>query len=132
MKQFKALLTAGALIVLVIACRGPSQNETMLRAAGFEMLPATNTLQSAQLNNLPEGKIIKVHRNGTVYYTYPDAPNQVLYVGGQQQYQKYLRLRLGEEMAEEQLNYAQDPDAWWIWGSWWGPGGTRPWLASHP
>jgi len=121
LKQFKALLTAGALMALAIACRGPDQNETMLRTAGFKMLPATNSLQSAQLNNLPEGKIIKVHRSGTVYYTYPDAPNQVLYVGGQEQYQKYLRLRLGEEMADEQLNYAQDPDSWWIWGPWWPP-----------
>jgi len=127
MKKIKALLTGGVLVALAIACRSTDNTATMLKASGFSMLPATNSLQSAQLNNLPEGKIIKVHRSGTVYYTYPDAPNQVLYVGQQEQYQKYLRLRLGEEMADEQLNYAQDPDSWWIWGPWWPPSqGSKP------
>src|SRR5215469_50184 len=118
MKQCKALLTIGALIALAIGCSSTTEHtENLLTAAGFKTLPVTNSQQGAHLNNLPEGKFITVHRNGTVYYTYPDAPKQVLYVGQQEQYQQYLILRLREQMAGTQLK-AVDEQAWEVWGPW--------------
>ena len=118
MKQFKALLTAGAFIAFAIGCSSTTEHtENLLTAAGFKTLQVTTSQQGAHLNNLPEGKFITVHRNGTVYYTYPDAPKQVLYVGQQEQYQQYLILRLREQMAGDQLK-AVDAQAWEVWGPW--------------
>ena len=127
MKQFKPLLIASAFIVLATGCASSSEHtESLLTAAGFKTLQATNTQQGAHLNNLPEGKFITVHRNGTVYYTYPDAPKQVLYVGQQEQYQAYLILRLREQMAGDQLK-AADEQPWEVWGPWGtGVGATNP------
>jgi hypothetical protein len=127
MKQLIALLTAAVLLTLAIGCTSSSEHtESLLTAAGFKTLQATNTQQGAHLNNLPEGKFITVHRNGTVYYTYPDAPKQVLYVGQQQQYQEYLILRLREQMAGDQLK-AVDEQPWEVWGTWaTGIGATNP------
>jgi hypothetical protein len=127
MKQFKALLTVGALIALANGCSTTTEHtENLLTAAGFKMLQVTNSQQGAHLNNLPEGKFITVHRNGTVYYTYPDAPKQVLYVGQQEQYREYLILRLREQMAGNQLK-AVDEKPWEVWGlSGTGVGATNP------
>src|SRR3974377_46119 len=112
MKQFIPLLIVSALTALAIGCTSTTEHtEKLLTAAGFKTLQATNTQQGAHLNNLPEGKFITVHRNGTVYYTYPDAPKQVLYVGQQEQYQEYLILRLREQMAGDQLK-AVDQQRW--------------------
>src|SRR5215469_8976462 len=118
MKQCKALLTIGALIALAIGCSSTTEHtENLLTSAGFKMLQVTNSQQGAHLNNLPEGKFITVHRNGTVYYTYPDAPKQVLYVGRQEQYQQYLMLLLREQTADDQLK-AVDEKPWEVWGAW--------------
>ena len=127
MNQLIVLFAVIALMDLAIGCSTTTEHtENLLTAAGFKTLQATNTQQGAHLNNLPEGKFITVHRNGTVYYTYPDAPKQVLYVGQQEQYQRYLILRLREQMAGDQLK-ALDEQAWEVWGPWGtGVGATNP------
>ena len=118
MNHLRVLFTAIALVALAIGCSSTTEHtENLLTAAGFKTLQATTTQQGAHLNNLPEGKFITVHRNGTVYYTYPDVPKQVLYVGQQEQYQEYLILRLREQMAGTQLK-AVDEQAWEVWGPW--------------
>ena len=126
MKLLKALLTAGAFVTLALGCSTTEPTENLLTAAGFKMLQVTNSQQRAHLDNLPEGRFITVHRNGTLYYTYPDAPKQVLYVGQREQYQQYLMLRLQEQMADSQLKaVAEQP--WEVWGPWGTGGGpTNP------
>jgi hypothetical protein len=114
-------------MALAISCSSTTEHtENLLTSAGFKILQVTNSQQGAHLNNLPEGKFIAVHRNGTVYYTYPDAPKQVLFVGQKEQYQEYLILRLREQMAGDQLK-AVDAKAWEVWGPWaTGVGATNP------
>jgi hypothetical protein len=89
----------------------------MLTAAGFKMVPADSQQKLAHLNSLPPGKITSVNRDGTLYYTYPDAKNNMLYVGQQEQYQEYQKLRLQKQMADEQLSAADmNEGAWGVWG----------------
>ena len=116
MNQFKVLFTAGALAALAIGCK-TSTREDMLTAAGFKMVPADSPQKLAHLTSLPPGKVTPVQRNGTLYYTYPDAKNNMLYVGQQEQYQEYQKLRLQKQMADEQLNAADMNEApWGVWG----------------
>src|SRR5215471_3120810 len=117
MKTFKALLTAGVLTALAIACSTTKSTENMLSAAGFKMVPADTPEKVAHLNSLPPGKITTVQRNGTLYYTFPDPKNNMLYVGQQPQYEQYQKLRLQNQMTQEQLSAAEmNENAWGVWG----------------
>lgn len=95
----------------------------MLSAAGFKTVPATTSQQQAHLKALPKGKITTVARDGTIYFIFPDAKNLVLYVGRDAQYRQYQKLRLENQMAEDQARAAQMGPGWDGWGPWgmWGP-----------
>jgi hypothetical protein len=118
--QLTALAIFALLIALAIGCSTIQENENMLSAAGFKMVPADTPEMKARLNSLPAGKITPVQREGTVYYTFPDPKNNVLYVGQEQQYQQYRLLGFQKQIADEQLNAAQlnNDAAWAFWEPW--------------
>jgi len=121
MKIFKALLATGVLVALAIGCSSTKSTENMLSAAGFKMVPADTPERVAHLNSLPPDKITTVQRNGTLYYTFPDPKNNILYVGQQPQYEEYQKLRLQNQMTQEQLSAAEmNENAWGVWGAWGG------------
>jgi hypothetical protein len=125
MKTIKSLLAASLLAALAIGCSTTHDKENMLSAAGFKMVPANTPARQAHLNSLPNDRITPVQRNGVTYYTFADRKNNVLYVGQEPQYQEYQRLRLKQQMAQEQLAAAQmnQEDEWGVWGAWGaGPG----------
>ena len=125
MKIFRTLLTAGAVLALAIGCSTTQDRESMLSAAGFKAVPADTPQREAHLKSLPDDRITQVQRNGTVYYTFPDQKNNILYVGQAEQYQRYQNLRLQKQMADEQLSAAQmyNDAPWGVWGGWaGGPG----------
>ena len=117
--MLKVFLTTGAAMALVIGCSTTPQKEDILSAAGFKMVPADTPERQAHLKSLPPDKITTVQRSGKLYYTFPDPKKNVLYVGGEQQYQQYRKLRLEKQMADEQLTAASmNEDAWNSWGPW--------------
>jgi hypothetical protein len=112
-----------ALVAFVTGCSTTKQTENLLSAAGFKAMPATTPQQQAHLKTLPAHKVTMVVRDGKTYYVYPDQPHKVLYVGQEAQYQEYQRLRLQNQMAEEQVQAAEmNSDA--AWGAWGGFGGV--------
>ena len=117
-----ALLTLGA------GCSTTKQTENLLSAAGFKITPATTPEQKAHLNSLPPGKVTVVQREGKTYFVFPDAKQQLLYVGQQAQYNEYQRLRVQKQMAEDQVQAAQSSaePAWGAWGGWGGLGWAEP------
>jgi hypothetical protein len=122
MKRLKALLTTGLLVALAMGCSTTSktnERESMLTAAGFKPMPADTPEKAAHLSSLPSGKITTVQRNGKLYYVFPDAKKNLLYVGQQDQYQAYQKLRMQKQLADEQLNTAEmNESAWGAWGPW--------------
>jgi hypothetical protein len=123
MKTFKALLITAAVIALAIGCATTKDRENMLSAAGFKMVPANTPERQAHLQSLPADKITPVQRGGITYYTFPDPKNNVLYVGQEQEYQRYRQLRVEKQMADEQMEAAQmNENAWGAWGGWGGRG----------
>lgn len=107
-----------ALAALVMGCASTKSKENMLSAAGFNAVPATTPQQQTQLQTLPKDKITTVARNGTTYYIFPDMKHQMLYVGNDAQYQQYQKLRLQNQMAEDQLQAAEMNSDWGGWGMW--------------
>jgi len=119
-KNLFSLFSLAALLALAAGCSTTKQTESLLSAAGFQIMPATTPEQKAHLKTLPAGKVTTVQRAGKTYFVYPDAAKQVAYVGQQPQYQEYQKLRLQKQMAEDQLQAAElnSEPGWNAWGVW--------------
>jgi len=109
-------------------CSTTKQTENMLSAAGFKIMPAATPEQQAHLKSLPPHKVTMVQREGKTYFVFPDQKQQVIYVGQQAQYDAYQKLRLQNQLAEEQMNAAElnSESAWGVWGGWGGMGFAEP------
>jgi hypothetical protein len=99
------------------------QTEEMLAAAGFTMKPADTPDKIFDLANLPPYKPIAQRRNGDIYYVYADpGVCRCVWVGDQQQYSQFQRLRLQKRIADEQLMAAQSSENamlhWDLWRPW--------------
>ena len=112
------ILGVAALVAFVTGCASTKGTENLLSAAGFNTIPANTPERQAHLKSLPPHKITMVVRDGKTYYVYPDQAHQVLYVGQETQYQEYQRLRLQNQMAEDQAQAAEMNAAagWDTWG----------------
>ena len=132
MKAFKASWTVGVVIALAVGCSSTrvstsekiSQRTSMLSAAGFKTVAANTPTREEHLKSLPRDRITAVQRLETTFYTFPDPKNNILYVGLEEEYQRYQNLRRQKQMPEEQLDATQmyNEGAWGIWSLGWGPG----------
>jgi len=120
MKKLKMLFSAGVLVALAFGCSTTASKESLLSSAGFKAVPANTPQTEAHLKSLPHGKITPVQRDGTVYYTFPDPKNKILYVGQEEQYRRYQNLRYQKQLANEQLAASQAfyDGPWGAWGAW--------------
>jgi hypothetical protein len=100
------------------------QIESTLAAAGFRMKPADTPERLAKLQALPQRKIITRQRDGEPVFLYADAEFcKCLYAGRQAEYDRYQRLALEKQIAQEHVaaaemneNAAMD---WGMWGPFW-------------
>ena len=107
-----------ALLALGVGCATTTKTENMLSAAGFKMMPAATPEQKAHLKTLPPDKVTMVQREGKTYFVFPDLKQQVLYVGQQAQYDEYQKLRIQNQLAQDQKSAAElnSEPAWGVWG----------------
>jgi len=90
-----------ALATFITACATPPRGPTaqsLLKSAGFKTLVASTDKQVAHLPTLPAGEVTVVEQSGKRYYVFPDAANNLLYVGTAKEYQTYLRLRADNQL----------------------------------
>ncbi len=115
-----SIVAALALVGLAIGCASTKHTENLLSAAGFKAVPATTPEQEAHLKALPPGKVTMVIRNGKTYYAFPDLKQNVLYIGQDPQYQQYQKLRIQEQLAQDQVDTAEmnTEASWNMWGPW--------------
>ena len=100
----------------------------MLSAAGFKIVPASTPEKQSHLKTLPPHKVTMVQRDGKTYFVFPDQKQQVLYVGQQEQYNEYQKLRMQAQLAAEEINAAElnSQAAWGTWGGWGGMSFVEP------
>ena len=75
------------------------RKEELLAQAGFKIKTVTTEKQKQHLDALAPNKVSAVTYNGKLYYAYPDAAHNQIYVGRQPQYIHYKQL-LGQRIAE--------------------------------
>jgi hypothetical protein len=114
------------LLALLVGCASwDAQNkESLLSAAGFRTRTPTTPNQQAMFNRMTPYKVERRIRNGKVLYAYADKQNNVVYLGGENEYQKYRQLALQQSIAQDQIEAAQineDASMYQDFGPYWGP-----------
>jgi hypothetical protein len=115
-----------ALAVLAVSCADLKNKENLAVAAGFKVITPVKPDQQALLPTLPADKVTRITYEGKTYYVLPDVKNNVAYVGGPAEYQAYQKLRLDQQMSNDNLEAAQmNQSASMNWGAWGGWGRIR-------
>ena len=116
----KKLVPVMALTLALTGCAAIRANEThwteqLLTAAGFQAEPAATAEELAHLRTLEARVFVKEMRNGEARYVYADPDVcRCLYAGSERQYQKYQKLLVAKEIAEEQASAV----GWTVWDRW--------------
>ncbi len=119
--SFVAILVA---VLGLSSCASWESNNTtsLLSAAGFHTRTPETAKQVELFNSLPPYKLERRVIRGKVMYTYADTKRNLLYIGGEPEYQAFQRLGLKQQIALANLNAAQiNQNNAMMWGAW-GPG----------
>ena len=81
-------------LALMAACQttgtsGVAQKEALLAQSGFKTITVTTPKQQQAVNGLAQGRVSAVKYNGKLYYVFPTATKDKIYVGRQKQYNAY-------------------------------------------
>src|SRR6266403_2390696 len=83
-----------AVLALMAACQttgtsGVAQKESLLSQSGFKVITVTTPKQQQAVSGLAQGRCSAVKYNGKLYYVYPTATKDKVYVGRQKQFTAY-------------------------------------------
>ena len=125
------LLSALAVLLLAgcaaIKSQDAQSTEQMLAAAGFVMIPAETPEEIANLNTLTPLKVEFSVKDNKPLYWYADPYNcKCVYTGDQAAYDSYQKIRVAQNIADEQEEAAlmneqamTDANMWgWLGGPW--------------
>jgi hypothetical protein len=93
--RLTSIVSTGTVLILMAACQttGTSQNmaqqEAALAQSGFKVITVTTPKQQQAVAALPEGQVSPVKYNGKLYYVYPTATKDRIYVGREKQANAY-------------------------------------------
>jgi hypothetical protein len=97
--------TAMAALVLVAACQTVATNdaelvaskkEFLLAQSGFRVITVTTPKQQQAINGLAQYRVSAVKYNGKLYYVFPTATKDKIYVGRQKQFNAYKQALAGQ------------------------------------
>ena len=103
------------------ASAGARNTESLLSAAGFRTVTPKTPEQQACYEALPAREIQRREAEGKVTYAYADKKQGIVYVGNEQNYQRFQELAHQERVAEQHLQAAQMNQTASINWSFWGP-----------
>lgn len=124
-KALPSWVFAATFTVALVGCAAMQKDNTQtteqtLSAAGFQVKLADTPAKLAQLQGLPQRKLVPQQQNGAIRYVYVDAQYcQCVYAGTETNYQEYQKLALQRQIALEEVSAAQmDTMDWGMWGPW--------------
>ena len=116
-------ISVAVALTLAVGCATTKQTEQMLSAAGFKAVVPNTPQQEQQIKTLPADKLTVAHRNGKIYYVFPDPAHNRLYVGSPDQYQNYKLMVENNQIAGQNRVDADmagadgdnDENKWAVW-----------------
>jgi hypothetical protein len=113
-----------ALAVCAVSCTSLKNEENLAAASGFKIITPVTSGQEALLKKLPPDQVTRINYQGKTYFVLPDVKNNQAYVGDEAQYDQYQKLRLQQQLSNDNLEAAQMNEAasenWGGWGGWYG------------
>jgi hypothetical protein len=104
-----SIAAIGTVVALMVACQttgtsqaGSSQKENLLAQSGFKTITVTDPKQQQAVNGLAQGRVSAVKYNGKLYYVYPTAKQDQIYVGKQTHYTAYKQ-SLAAQQGQQQM-----------------------------
>ncbi len=107
------IICAVATLALMVACQTVSTNDAELAASkkefllaqsGFKVITVTTPKQQQAVNGLAQYRVSAVKYNGKLYYVFPTAKKDKIYVGKQRQFNAYknaLAAQQGSQRASQ-------------------------------
>jgi hypothetical protein len=110
--------TAMAVFVLVAACQTVATNdaelvaskkEFLLAQSGFKVITVTDPKQQQAVNGLAQYRVSAVKYNGKLYYVFPTAKKDKIYVGKQKQFNAYKQALAGRQASQPATQQGGQP-----------------------
>ena len=103
----KSIASIGAVLALISACQTTgaaggevSRKETLLSQSGFKVITVTDPKQKQAVNGLAQGRCSAVKYNGKLFYVFPTATKDKIYVGKQAQFNKYKKAIAAQQASQ--------------------------------
>ena len=74
-----------------------SKKEFLLAQSGFKVITVTTPKQQQAINGLAQYRVSAVKYNGKLYYVFPTATKDKIYVGKQKQFDAYKKALAGQQ-----------------------------------
>jgi hypothetical protein len=102
-----ALITASA----ATAASGSeiSRKEALLAQSGFKVITVTTPKQQQAINGLAQYRVSAVKYNGKLYYVFPTATKDKIYVGKQKQFNVYKRALAAQQGSQPATQQGGQP-----------------------
>jgi hypothetical protein len=112
MKKLLTLATNAstmAVLALIAACQTvatnngeivASQKENLLAQSGFKVITVSTPKQQQAINGLAQYRVSAVKYNGKLYYVFPTATKDKIYVGRQKQFNAYKQALAAQQTSQ--------------------------------
>ena len=113
MKKLLTLTGIGAVLALLAACQTTgttdvvAQKESLLTQSGFKVITVTTPKQQQAVSGLAQGRVSAVKYNGKLYYVFPTATKDKIYVGRQKQFNAYKQSLQAQPASSQPASMAQ-------------------------
>src|SRR5437773_7670912 len=101
------LLTACQTVATNQAELTASKKEFMLAQSGFKVITVTTPKQQQAINGLAQYRVSAVKYNGKLYYVFPTATKDKIYVGKQKQFNTYKSALAAQQGSQSTSQSAQ-------------------------
>ena|SRR5437773_1499776 len=78
-----------------------SKKEFLLAQSGFKVITVTTAKQQQAINGLAQYRVSAVKYNGKLYYVFPTATKDKIYVGKQKQFDAYKRALAAQQATQQ-------------------------------
>ena len=105
-----------ATLAIMAACQTVATNQTELTASkkefllaqsGFKVITVTTPKQQQAINGLAQYRVSAVKYNGKLYYVFPTAQKDKIYVGRQRQFNAYKQALAAQQPSQPASQQAQ-------------------------
>jgi hypothetical protein len=101
-----SIVSSGVVLLLMAACQTTNtvqatpRKEALLAQSGFKLITVTTPKQQQAVSGLTQGRCSAVKYNGKLFYVFPTATKDKVYVGKQAQFNRYKNALASQQASQ--------------------------------